>query len=202
MLTIEKLMSIDANDLQEYSKIIDKDDLIQLVSWLAEKDDKIRYQSLLLLKNRSLYFDDVYQFWNEFRDKLKGSNSYQRSIGAMLIAENAKWDKDNKLDYTIEEYFELLKDIKPITIRQCIQALQNIIPYKKHLHSKIASRIMAIDIYEIKESMRKPILLDILNILMNIRKYQSTAEIEQYIFNNLSGEILDKKAKKQIEAML
>lgn len=202
MITIEKLMSINENDLQEYSKTIDKDDLEQLIEWLSEKNDKIRYQSLLLLKNRSLYFDDVYQFWDEFREKLKSQNSYQRSIGAMLIADNAKWDKYNKLDDIIEEYFILLDDEKLITVRQCIQALQNIVPYKKQLHFKIASRIMAINICDIKETMRKPILLDILNVLAMIRKYQTTDEIDEYISNALLGGLLDKKSKKQIEAVL
>ena len=195
-------MSIDKNNLQEASKAIDKNDLSQLVEWLSEKDDKIRYQSLLMLQNRSLYSDDVYPFWDIFRRKIKSENSYQRSIGLMLIADNAKWDKDNRIDGTIDEYLTLLNDEKPITVRQSIQSLRNIVPYKSHLHPKIANKIMSINISDIKETMRKLILLDILEILAVIRKHKSTDEIEGYIFNALSGQILDKKAKKQIESML
>lgn len=202
MITIESLMSIDKNNLQEASKAIDKNDLSQLVEWLSEKDDKIRYQSLLMLQNRSLYSDDVYPFWDIFRRKIKSENSYQRSIGLMLIADNAKWDKDNRIDGTIDEYLTLLNDEKPITVRQSIQSLRNIVPYKSHLHPKIANKIMSINISDIKETMRKLILLDILEILAVIRKHKSTDEIEGYIFNALSGQILDKKAKKQIESML
>ena len=98
VITLESLMSIDRNDLQEASKTIDKNDLPLIIDWLSEKDDKIRYQALLLLQKRSLYFDDVYPFWEIFVLKLKSSNSYQRSIGLMLIAENTKWDKDNRFD--------------------------------------------------------------------------------------------------------
>lgn len=202
MITIEKLMSIDKDDLQEASKAIDNNDIPQLVEWLSEKDDKIRYQSLLLLQRRSSSSDYVYPFWDIFRKKLKNENSYQRSIGLMLIADNAKWDKDNRMDDTLDEYLALLNDEKPITIRQCIQALRNIVPYKKHLNKKIANAIMGINISNIKETMRKLILLDILEILAVIRKYQTTDEIESYIFSALSGEILDKKSKKQIESML
>lgn len=202
MITVEKLMSIYQKDLQEYSKGIDKGDLPQIVEWLSEKDNKIRYQALLLLQSRSLYCDDVYSFWDIFKAKLKSENSYQRSIGLMLIADNTKWDKDNKLDDTIDEYLELLNDEKPITIRQCIQALDKIVPYKKHLNLKIAGKLMDINILSLKETMQKLILIDILNILLMIKKNQPTDEIDEYISNALSGGILDKKAKKQIEAMI
>lgn len=54
----------------------------------------------------------------------------------------------------------------------------------------------------IKETMRKLVLTDILNILLMIKKYQSDDKIDEYILDALSGEILDKKAKKQIESMI
>ena len=41
----------------------------------------------------------------------------------MLIGENANWDDENRMEDTIDEYLELLYDEKPVTIRQCIQAL-------------------------------------------------------------------------------
>lgn len=202
MITIEELMLIDKNDLKEASKTICKDDLLQLAQLLSEKDDKIRYQALLLLQHRSEYNNDVYNLWNIFYEKLKDKNSYQRSIGLMLIAENAKWDKDNKLDNIIDDYLFVLNDEKPITVRQCIQALSKIVPYKRQLHQKMANELMSIKISDIKETMRKLILIDILGILVLIRKYQTTDEIESYIINALAGGLLDKKSIKQIEAVL
>lgn len=202
MITIEGLLSFDKNDLEQVSKALSKDDLPQLVDWLSEKNDTIRYQAFLLLQYRSLHFDDVYPFRETFCNKLVSDNSYQRSIGIMLIAENAKWDKDNRLDEKIDEYLLLLKDEKPITVRQCIQNLCKIVPYKNHLSDKIAKNIMSVNVSEIKETMRKLILLDILGVLAIIRKQQTSDEIESYIFNALTGGILDKKAKKQVESML
>lgn len=202
MLTVEQLLSFDKKNMQEISKTISKDDLPQLVQWLTEKDDTIRYQSFLLLQNRSLHFDDVYPFWNTFRQKLKSENSYQRSIGLMLIADNAKWDKDERLEDTIEEYLLLLNDEKPITVRQCIQSLCKIVPNKNQLHQKIANKIMAVNIADVKETMRKLILIDILGILAMIRKHQTNDEIENYIFQALTGGLLDKKSIKQVESML
>lgn len=195
-------MSISKRDLQEASKLLNKDDLSQLVEWLSLKDNTIRYQVFLLLQNRSLFFNDVYLYWDTFKSKLKSENSYQRSIGLILIANNIKWDTQNRIDDTIDEYLQLQKDEKPITIRQCIQSLGEIASFKPALNDKIASRLIALDLMSIKETMRKSILLDILNVLLVIRKEQRTDEIETFIQNALLGEILDKRSKKQIATQL
>lgn len=195
-------MSISKSDLPEASKALNKEDISQLIEWLALKDDNIRYQAFLLLQNRSLFFDDVYPYWDTLRNKLKSDNSYQRSIGLMMIAENAKWDNENRTEDTIDECLMLLKDEKPITIRQCIQTLGKIASAKPGLNYKIASGLINLDLMAVKETMRKSILLDILNVLIIIRKSHKTDEIESFILNSLSGEILDKKSKKQIEVLL
>ena len=202
MISIESMMSIDKSDIQEAAKAVRKDDIPQLVEWLSLKDDNIRYQALLLLQNRSVFIDDVYPYWDTFRAKLKSDNSYQRSIGLMLVAENAKWDTENRMEDTIEEYLALLNDEKPITIRQCIQALGKVVPYKLDLNKKIANKLISFDLMAVKETMHKSILLDILNVLLLIRKELKTDEAESFILNALSGEILDKKSKKQIETLL
>ena len=186
----------------EASKSINREELPQLVEWLSIKDDTIRYQAFLLLQNRSMNFDDVYAYWETFCKKLNSENSYQRSIGLMLIAENVKWDKDDKINKIIDEYLLHLNDVKPITVRQCIQSLQKIVPLKKQLHFMIADKLMAIDISNVRETMRKSILLDVLGVLAIIRKYQTNDEIESYIFKSLSSRLLDKKAIKQVEAMM
>lgn len=201
MIDLENIMSIPKSDLQEASKALDKDDIPQLVEWLSLKDDNIRYQVFLILQSRSTFFDDVYPFWDTFYDKLKSENSYQRSIGLMLIAENAKWDTKNRMENTIDVYLMLLNDPKPITIRQCIQSLGKIALAKPELNDKIASRLISFDVMAVKESMRKSILIDILNVLFIIRQEQKTDGIESFILNALSGEILDKKSRKQFEAL-
>ena len=195
-------MSIEKDKLPEAAKTAMKSDLPLLIDLLSEKDDKIRYQAFLLLQYRSQFFDDVYPFWETFRLKMKSNNSYQRSIGLMLIAENAKWDSKNKLDNSIDEYLNLLKDEKPITIRQCIQSLNLIVPYKLNLYDKIVETLLSFDVALVKETMRKSILLDILNILVIIKKNYNTDELERFLLDALSGEVLDKKSKKQIKALM
>lgn len=70
------------------------------------------------------------------------------------------------------------------------------------MNNKIASRLISFDLIAVKETMRKSILLDILNVLLIIRQKLKTDEIENFILNALSEEVLDKKSKKQIEALL
>lgn len=199
MLSIEGLLSIENENRKDAAQALSKDDLQQLVELLCEKDDKIRYQALLLLKERSMSDNGVYQYWDIFKEKLSNENSYQRSIGLMLIASNAEWDNDNRMEDTIDDYLQLLTDEKPITVRQCIQALGNVVIFKKELQLKIAKSLMSLNLQKVKETMRKSICVDILNVLAIIRKYQTNDEIERYLRNALSGDLLDKKTKKQIE---
>lgn len=198
MLPFENLMSIDKEQLPEAAKAMNRSDLSDLVELLSEKNDKIRYQAFLLLQYRSQFFHDVYPFWETFRLKLKDSNSYQRSIGIMLLAENARWDTANKTESALDDCMKLLQDEKPITIRQSIQALGNIAEAKPPLNNRIADMLMSINLTEIKETMRKSVLLDILNVLIAIRTNLKNDKIDSYIFNSLSGGILDKKSMKLI----
>ena len=133
IITIEKLISIKKENLLKFSKTLEAEDISQLVEWLTEKDDKLRYNSLLLLEHRSEEYDDVYPFWDIFCEKLRSTNSYQRSIGVMLIAANVKWDRENRIDNIIDDYLRILYDEKPITVRQCIQSLDKIVTYRTNL---------------------------------------------------------------------
>jgi uncharacterized protein with gpF-like domain len=137
MITIDKILSVEKTKLEEVSLTLDKNDIAFLVDLLNEKNDKIRYQALQLLQNRSSCSNDVYPFWDIFLSKLKSDNSYQRSIGVMMISENSRWDKEEKLNTSIDDYLNILKDEKPITVRQCIQALSDIVKYKPHLCKKL-----------------------------------------------------------------
>lgn len=199
---IGKMITIETEALPDAAAKLDAEEIAQLVRLLSEKEDNIRYQAFLLLQHRSRLKEDVYPYWDEFRAMLKSDNSYHRTIGLTLIADNARWDHSNRLSCDIDAYLMLLQDEKPITARLCIQSLQYIIPYKPELHEKIINRLLHLDLLDIRETMRKLVLMDILNIVMLLRKERSSPDIEKYISDALMGEILDKKSKKLLEAML
>ncbi|SMC68669.1 hypothetical protein [Papillibacter cinnamivorans] len=126
MITADSILPIDAGSLPEFASVLASEDIAKLIGWLNEKEDKIRYRSFLLLQHRSSASPDVYPYWEDFRAKLKNDNSYQRSIGIMLLAENARWDTGGQAKEALDDCFSLLSDERPITIRQCIQSLENL----------------------------------------------------------------------------
>ncbi len=75
-------------------------------------------------------------------------------------------------------------------------------PYKDRLIPLIAAELMSIPITKLRQTMQKSILLDIVNILLLIRKQQPIDEVESYIFSVLSGGVLDAKDKKRIQTLM
>lgn len=201
-MTVDWLTSLNKDELPGTAQNLTQEDIRDLVDFLSRKEDNLRYNAILLLQHRSEAYNDVYPFWERFTERLKSDNSYQRSIGLLLMAENARWDSGNGFDSALDDYLKLLLDEKPITVRQCIQSLQKIVPYKPELCGRIAERLMMLDLTAIKETMRKLILMDILYVLTLISKQQPSEAIKSYFSHALSGDILDKKSKKQIEAAL
>jgi len=185
-----------------YAATLDQADIPALIERLASAEDKIRYPAFLLLKERSAICADVYPFWDALDEKLTHENSYQRSIGAMLLSANAKHDAQGKLKQTLPRYLALLNDPKPITVRQCAQALPEILRAKPEYAEPIGNAILSVSLLDYKETMRKLILLDFLEALILVRSLSPSEALEAYFFSVLSGSILDEKAKKQLRARL
>lgn len=177
-------------------------DIPPLVARLDSPEDKIRYPAFLLLRERSAIAADVYPFWDALDEKLTHENSYQRSIGGMLLAANARHDNAGKSRSTLPRYLALLNDPKPITVRQCAQALPEILRAKPELAGEIAGALLKVDLLSFKETMRKLILVDFLDALLLVREIAPFEALEQYFFSALSGSILDEKAKKQLRSSL
>jgi len=202
MISTDNILFIEKSAIQEASKSLTKEDIQLLIEWLSLKDDKIRYQAFQLLQQRSEFSEDVCFYWDVLRNKLKSDNSYQRSIGLMLIAENAKWASKEMLEEIMQEYLELLHDEKPITVRQCIQSITKITPFAAELNDTIIKSLISLDIMGVKETMRKSILTDILTALIEIRKEYQRDEIDHYMIHALNGGILDKKTKGLFQKLL
>ncbi|PKM72928.1 MAG: hypothetical protein CVU91_07855 [Firmicutes bacterium HGW-Firmicutes-16] len=202
MITADILIATPKDELSSLSKELDSDDVELLIEWLSVKEDKLRYPSLLVLQMRSKDSDCLYKYWPVFREKLKSDNSYQRSIGLMMIAANVRWDSSGNFEEDYDAFCALLNDEKPITVRQCVASFAEIVPFKPNLNSKIAETLMSINIAGIRDTMQKSVLLDITNILLLIRKAHTSDAIEKYITDALTGGILDSKSKKAIQAAL
>lgn len=202
MITRETIAEITKDEIPDKAATLTQEDLPLLIELLNAKDDNLRYHAFLLLQKRSQINSDVYPYWDELVSKFTSTNSYHRSIGLMLLADNAKWDQQGKFDTLLETYLAFVNDEKPITVRQCVQSLTKIVPCKPHLAGKIADRLLAIDLSERKETQRKILLMDILSVLVVVRRYLKDERVEKYIISALTGEVLDKRAKAEIEKLM
>jgi hypothetical protein len=202
MIEQQALAAMDKDKLPQLAETLTPADIGQLVQWLAAKDDATRYPSFLLLQYRSALAGDVYPYWQTLQDKLSCDNSYQRNIGLTLLAANARWDEGRRMRGALDDYLKLLHDEKPITIRYCLQGLAEIARSQPELQALILPQLLAYDLLAVKETMRKVVLLDIINVLAVIRHNSSDPAIESFLLDAISGAILDQKSKKEVEALL
>ena len=136
-MDLVELKSLSKDEISERARKLDSNEISFLVACLTEKDEKIRYPAFLLLQASSQEFPFVYKYWDVLQSKLGSDNSYHRSTGLKLIAENVRWDEDNRFARTINKYLRCCNDDKFITARQAIQALAIVISVTKTYNDPI-----------------------------------------------------------------
>ena len=137
---------------------------------LFDKDNSIAYKALQELQKESEESDKVYCYMDQLADMMNSDNSYIRTRGLTLIAYNAKWDKDYKIDEIIDEYLKHIEDVKPITARQCIKLLPMVAKNKPELKDDIVCALQKADISIYADSMQSLVYKDIQNTLAEIEK--------------------------------
>ncbi|EOS47803.1 SufBD protein [Schaedlerella arabinosiphila] len=136
---------------------------------LLDKNNNVAYKALQLLQKESEERNCVYPYMHRLSDMLDSENSYIRTRGLTLLAYNAKWDKDNKIDEIIDKYLKHITDIKPITARQCIKLLPIIAEYKPELKNDILSALHKANISIYGDSMQSLVHKDIQKVLNEIQ---------------------------------
>ena len=137
---------------------------------LFDKNNKVAYKALQELQKEREETDHVYPYMDRLSDILNSDNSYIRTRGLILIAYNAKWDKDYKIDEVIDDYLKHITDVKPITARQCIKLLPVIAENKLELKNDILSALQKADISFYDDSMQPLVYKDIQKALKEIQK--------------------------------
>ncbi|MDC7287347.1 SufBD protein [Blautia schinkii] len=137
---------------------------------LFDKNNKVAYKALQELQKESEETDHGYPYMDRLSDMLNSDNSYIRTRGIILIAYNAKWDKDYKIDEVIDDYLKHITDVKPITARQCIELLPVIAENKLELKNDILSALQKADISFYDDSMQPLVYKDIQKALKEIQK--------------------------------
>lgn len=137
---------------------------------LADKNNNIAYKALQALQKECEESDQVYSYMDQLADMMESDNSYIRTRGLTLIAYNARRDIDHKIDEIIDEYLKHIKDVKPITARQCIKLLPMIAKNKPELKDDIVSALQKADISIYADSMQSLVKKDIQSSLAEIEK--------------------------------
>ena len=145
------------------------DSVSQLIERLYSKDNKTAYQALKVLELESEKSNVVYKFFDRFAEMIKNSNSYIRTRGIILISVNAKWDTENKINEIIDDYLKHILDDKPITARQCIKGLENIVKHKLDLVECIKEALSKADVTIYGDSMQPLVYKDIVSVLEKIK---------------------------------
>jgi len=140
-----------------------------LIERLSSKDPNDAYQALLNLLEESKLSPSVYKFFGTFVPMINDSNSYIRTRGLLLIAANAKWDTDNRIDGILDEYMKHIVDEKPITARQVIKALAKVAFYKPALAAQIKEALRNADTSSYNGNMRPLVDKDIATALQEIK---------------------------------
>lgn len=142
--------------------------IAELVEGLHAKDNQEAYDCLKALLAESESGNAVYPYFGVFAEMLDSDNSYLRSRGILLIAANARWDTDQHMDECIDAYLRHTEDVKPITARQCIQALPAVAEAKPDLVPDILQALRHVRTYRYRETMQPLLQQDIVNAITKI----------------------------------
>ncbi len=116
--------------------------LAKLMEDLGSTDDKTRFAALQsMLKATEGKVDWAYEAWDLLAAKLGHENSYQRSIGAMLLCNLAKSDSKARMKKDVDALLRLTADEKFITTRQCIQSLWKVAAANAALGRKVVDHL-------------------------------------------------------------
>lgn len=140
----------------------------ELLELLASRDNSQAYQALKALEEMSAESNCLYPHMDKFIAMASSGNSYVRTRGLALIAHNAKWDVDGKIDGIIDRYLERITDEKPICARQCIKLLPLLAEAKPALAPKIVSSLRDANVARYPDSMRPLVQKDIRDSLLAI----------------------------------
>lgn len=133
----------------------------QILSKLTDQDDKAACQYTEQIIQESLTSNVWYPCFEDFASLLSHPKSLVRNRALKLLAANIRWDSENRFDTILPEYLSHITDERPITARQCIQALSQIGSDRPQYIPRILSSLQNADLSRYKDSMRPLLEKDI-----------------------------------------
>ena len=128
---------------------------------LTSKNDRFSCAYAEKIISESRETDEWYEYFDDFASLLGHPKSLVRNRALHILAANAQWDEENRFYGILPEYLSHITDEKPITARQCIQALAQVGLAKPGYIGRILSDLRGADLSKYKDSMRPLIEKDI-----------------------------------------
>lgn len=142
----------------------------ELIARLTDKNAMAACDFAAQIVNESRESDRWYPYFDEVFTLLAHKNSLVRNRAMGILAANARWDTACKVDAAIDGFLSHVNDEKPITTRQCIQALPEIAAAKPQLVPQIRSALEHADLSGYGDSMQPLILKDIIAVLRRLNE--------------------------------
>ena len=126
----------------------------EIISKLTARDDKFvcTYADKIIVESRET--DTWYKYFDAFASLLSHPKSLVRNRAMHILAANAQWNEESRFDAILPEFLSHVTDEKPITARQCIQALAQVGLAKPQYIPQILDRFHNADLSRYKDSMR------------------------------------------------
>ena len=140
------------------------------IARLTGKDAKNAYAFVQQIVEESRASDAWYPCFDRFAELLRHKNSLVRNRAIAILAANARWDREGRVDALLDEFLSHVTDVKPITARQCVAALPEIAEAKPKLVLRIRAALEQADLSGYPDSMQPLILKDIVAALQKIEE--------------------------------
>ena len=169
---------------------------------LGSKDDNIRYNALQeILKITEQPVEWFEEYYKIFVDKLDSDNSYQRSIGMMVLCNLVKNESKNEYKEILPKIMKLVDDEKFITERQYLQNIWKIAVHESKYKVKIVKQL-EIEYGECEKKKHYNLLrLDIIVSMYNISKKENDKELLDRIKRLIEKEN-DVKNRKKYQSVI
>lgn len=131
-----------------------------ILSELTSKNDRYAWAMTEKIVSESQETDQWYECFDDFAALLSHPKSLVRNRGFALLAANVQWDDENRFDAYISAFLSHITDEKPISARQCIQALAQIGKVKPKYIPQILTALRNAELSKYKDSMRSLIEKD------------------------------------------
>lgn len=125
-----------------------------IIGELTDRDDSRAYAKTKEIAAASEQSAEYYPYLEVFASLLGDKKSYIRTRAFILCCSQARWDREGKLRQLWPELLKLLHDEKPTVVRQCLNAVKELVVFRPELRPEIRGELETLDFSGYKDSMR------------------------------------------------